>query len=221
VPVVTLLIYGNGLAFPGWGLYEVLLIHGIFLMSKGITFPLFIGMWTNVLYRVREGTFDLLLIRPCSPMFITMVTNFSIDEIGTLPAGILLSSIALSRIPSPGFLNWIEFVSLFAISLLVLFSLTVIMSATVFKWVGNSRLGKLLGAIYDFGIYPATIFSKGFQVLISWAIPVSMIAFFPASLLLGKQVPGLFISIGASLVFLVFSLLFWKLMLRQYESAGG
>jgi ABC-2 type transport system permease protein len=220
-PIVTILIYGNGLSFPGWGLYEVLLIQGVFLLSKGISLWIFIGMWTNVLSRVREGTFDLLLIRPASPMFLTIVTNFSIDEIGTLPAGILLTSISLRYVAAPGFANWIWFILLFLFSILILFSLTVIMSATVFKWVGNSRLGELFNVIYDFGNFPVTIFSKAFQILITWVIPIAMVAFLPVSVLLEKPIPNIVISICAGFGFFFVAIVFWRIMLRKYESAGG
>ncbi len=220
-PVVTFLIYGNGLSFPEWGLYEVLLIQGIFLLSKGISLPLFIGMWTNVLGRVREGTFDLLLIRPASPMFLTMVTNFSIEDIGPLPPGILLTAIALGHVKSPAILNWIGFAVLFVFSGVILFSLTLIMSASVFRWVGNSRLGELFNVMYDFGNFPSTIFSKGFQILITWVVPISMVAFFPASMLLDKPLPNIIVSLAAGAAFFFVSLLFWRIMLRKYESVGG
>lgn len=35
-PLVTLLIYRAGTSFPGWSLFEVLLIQSVFTMSSGL-----------------------------------------------------------------------------------------------------------------------------------------------------------------------------------------
>jgi ABC-type uncharacterized transport system permease subunit len=66
-PVVTLLIYGMGSSFPGWTATEALLIQGTFLLARGIAFPCFFGMVWTVFEGVREGTFELTLLKPRSP----------------------------------------------------------------------------------------------------------------------------------------------------------
>jgi ABC-2 type transport system permease protein len=95
------------------------------------------------------------------------------------------------------------------------------MSATVFKWVGNSRIYEIFDSITAFGNYPRTIFSKTFQTIISYVIPVSVIAFYPASALLGKDISGILPILLVCMVFFILSLGVWKLMLSKYTSAGG
>ncbi len=46
-PLVTLLIYHNGASFPGWQRHEVLLLQGVFLLSRGIAFP-FLWAWCGI-----------------------------------------------------------------------------------------------------------------------------------------------------------------------------
>src|SRR5690606_27676362 len=63
VPLITLLIYQSGASFPGWSLHEALLVQAIFVLGKGVAFPFFFGMVGTTLSLVREGTFDLLLLK--------------------------------------------------------------------------------------------------------------------------------------------------------------
>src|SRR5690606_1449833 len=87
MPMVTLLVYRSGASFPGWELHEVILIQAIFTLAKGIAFPFFFGTIWNTLDRVREGTYDLLLIKPRGALFMTMIGGFDIDDFGRLISG--------------------------------------------------------------------------------------------------------------------------------------
>lgn len=104
---------------------------------------------------------------------------------------------------------------------MAMFSFAVIMAASMFKWVGNSRIYEIFDSITSFGNYPRTIFSKSFQTIISYIIPVAIIAFYPASALLGKDISGIMPAVLVLALFLVLSILFWRLMLSKYTSAGG
>jgi ABC-2 type transport system permease protein len=70
-------------------------------------------------------------------------------------------------------------------------------------------------------MYPTSIFSSGVRVLITWVIPLSLMAFFPASALLGKSLEGLLWALVSCAVFLAAGAFFWSRMLRTYTSAGG
>lgn len=221
IPFVTFLIYQTGAGFPGWNFNEVLLLQSVFLLSKGITFPFFAGIVWNVLIRIREGTFDLLLIKPRNILFVTLLTGIDIEDLGKLIGGIVLFIYAVNQIPNPGAINWIIFILLLFCSIIVFISFSFIMSGSGFKWVGNSRIYEVFGALTSFAMYPKSIFSKGVQILITAIIPIALMGTLPASFLLQKSVSGLFISLGSCFFLLAFSIFFWYRMLRSYTSAGG
>jgi ABC-2 type transport system permease protein len=221
IPFVTILIYRSGAAFPGWNLYEVLLIQGVFLLAKGIAAPTVSGIVYNTLSRVREGTFDLLLIKPRSALLMCIVTGYDTEDIGKLVGGSVLFTVALSHLPTPGALQWLQFGLLFLLSLLVYFSFILFFSGIVFQWIGNSRVFEIFDCITAFGLYPSNIFSRTIQTIILGVIPVAMIGFFPAAVLLGKPSPGILISVVMSILFWIVSLKFWNFMLGKYTSAGG
>jgi ABC-2 type transport system permease protein len=150
-----------------------------------------------------------------------VITAFDSEELGKLFGGLVLASIALWHLPSPSAMQWLTFVVLMAFSQLVLFGCALIMSGTVFKWVGNGRVLEMFDAVADFGNYPLSIFSKSAQSVISVVLPIAMIAHFPAAMLLGAETPLLLPSLIATLIFVFLSFAFWRWMLTQYTSAGG
>jgi ABC-2 type transport system permease protein len=221
IPFVTFLIYSSGSGFPGWEFHEVFMIQAVFLLSKGITFPFFAGIVWNTITQIREGTYDLLLIKPRNILFMTLLTGIDIEDLGKLFGGIGMFIFAVSQVPDPGALNWLAFALLFFCSLTVFMSFAFIMAASGFKWVGNFRVYEIFEALTSFAMYPMSIFSEGVQILITACIPLALMGFFPASLILGKSLDGLFISLASCAFFLVFSIFFWYRMLRSYTSAGG
>jgi len=221
LPLITLLLYQSGASFPGWSLSEAMLIQAVFMLAKGVAYPFFFGMVNNTLDRVQSGTFDVLLLKPRSALFMTLVTGFSIDGLGRLLGGAGLFFVALSDLQPPGPAAWIGFLLLMLVSICVLFASTLIMSGLLFHWVGSSRVYEIHDAVTAFGRYPRTIYGKPLQWVLTYVLPVAMIAFLPAETLLGKANPGLAGAIAFSVFFMAIGIWFWHYMLRKYSSAGG
>ncbi len=222
-PAITLLIYGStsGKGFPGWAMYEVLLIQSVFLMSRGLAFPLFMGLMYGVLDQVRTGRFELTLLRPRAPLLILVTQGIDPIAFTRLAGGICVFAISLSHLPPPSAPGVAAFVLLFAFSLLVLFSLALFLSGTLFLWVGNGRVYELLDILLNFAQYPLSIFPRAFALAMSVAVPVAMVSYIPASALLGRlDLIGL-LAVPASAAFFVLSLLFWEKMRSKYTGADG
>lgn len=222
VPLITLIIYATGASFPGWTMYEALLIQAIFMMAKGVAFPCFFGLVGNTLERVRDGTFDVLLLKPRSALYMALVTGFRTDSVGRLFGGMGLFVVALAHTAAPDPLQWLQFGVLFGISLVVLFGFALFMSGIVFIWVGSSRVYEIFDAVSSFGLYPRSIFTKAFQTVVTFVIPVIMIGSMPAAALLGRTSIGeTGVASLCSAAFCAAGLLFWHRMLGKYTSAGG
>ncbi|HEY8344940.1 MAG TPA: ABC-2 family transporter protein [Bacillota bacterium] len=220
-PLLTILIYHNGASFPGWTMYEALLIQGVFLLAKGIAFPFFFGIVWNTIQRVQEGTFDLLLIKPKSALFLAIVTAFDSEDLGKLIGGLTLFALSLSRIAPPGPGEYLQFAALFFIALTALFGFALILAGLGIVWIGNFRVYDIFESVVNFGKYPAALFSKSLQTLITLIIPIAILGYIPASALLGKPAAGTWSAVAVSILFLLFSLGFWHWMLKKYSSAGG
>lgn len=193
----------------------------MFTLAKGIAFPFFFGIVWHTLYHVREGSYDILLIKPRGALFMTMISGFDIDDFGRLVSGGVLFGYALSAMPAPGWSDWLKFGLLFLMSLSVLFSCSLFLSGLLFKWVGSSRVYDIFDSITMFGFYPGTIFSRKFQNLFLYILPIVMIGFLPASILLGRPSEAFAAAVLVCLLFCSAGLWYWHYMLRNYTSAGG
>lgn len=221
MPLLSILIYRNGASFPGWSLNEVLLLQAVFMMSKGIALPLFIGMVFNILYLVSQGSFDVLLLRPRSTLFIVITRSLNVQDFSKFFGGLIFFIVALLHLDRPDQGRWLGFVLLFLVSLLIMFAITVLMAACVVRWIGSYRIFDIYERVTNFGFYPGTIYASPIKATISYVLPIAMIAYFPAAFLLGKPVDGMQYAIIASFGFLAVSLWVWTAVLKKYTSAGG
>lgn len=220
-PLVTLLIYGSGASFEGWSMYEVLLIQSIFTMSTGLSNMFFGGMVWNTMEHVREGTFETVLIKPVDCMFYLLATNFGIHSFGVVAGGMVVFIISLVHVGNATILMWLQFLLLFLMGLFVMLGMELLMAATSFKWVANSRIPEMYGSVRQFGNYPQTIFNKSIIYLTSFILPVGMIGFFPASALLGRLEWWMLVSIFPCILFLMLGVWVYRYMVPLYEGVGG
>ncbi len=220
-PLITLLIYGSGAGFEGWTVYEVLLIQSVFTMSMAIADMTFHGILWATMQHVREGNLEMVLILPVDTMFILMARTFSIDAVGLFLGGFTIFLVALFHVAAPSLLMWLQFGALFLIGLSVMMGMALLMAATSFKWVGNSRIPEIFDSIRSFGKYPQSIFPKAVVMLTSLVIPVAMIGYFPATALLGEGSLTMFLMAIPCILFLGIGILLYRSMVRQYQGVGG
>ena len=220
-PLVTILIYRAGASFPGWDFYEVLLMQSVFTMSNGLACIMFSGVLWTTMQHIREGSFEIVLLRPVNPLLFLIVTNFDAGSAGLIIGGAALFGFSVSQTGIVSIAVIPQFLLLFAAGFAVMAGMQMIMAATSFKWVGNSRIPEIFDSIMTFGKYPVTIFPKAVQVIAAFVIPVAMIGFFPASALLGRLDPIALIAVVPCVLFMLFGFWLYQYMVRLYEGVGG
>lgn len=220
-PLVTLLVYRSGTSFPGWTMEEAMLIQAIFLLSRGIAFPLFFGMVWVVFDQAVQGSFEITLLKPRSPLLLTMLRGIDIEGLSRLLGGLLLVALTIGNLPKPSAAGWLAFVFFIPLSVLVLFSFALFMAGSLFVWIGNSRVFELLEAVLVFSRYPGSIYSKPLEWALAAGLPLSAIALFPAEALLGRFSAQMFFAVPSSLAFFALGMFFWKSMIRRYAGGGG
>lgn len=220
-PLVTLLIYQSGTSFPGWSLFEVLLIQSIFTMSSGLANLIFGGVLWTTMSHIREGSFEVILLKPLNPLFFIVATTFSPENIGVFLGGVTLFLVSVTQVGAISLLSWLQFAVLFAAGTAVMAGLTLMMAAMSFKWVGNSRIAELADSMLLFGKYPMPIFPKSVQAVMTFVIPVGMVGFLPASALLGRVEPGSYAALLPCLLFMVAGAWIYRHMISLYEGVGG
>lgn len=221
VPFVTLLIYGAGASIPGWNIYQALLVQASFMLCSGIAAPFIYGMVWYTMERVKEGSYDLLLIKPCPVIMTTMAFSFELDSVGMLLGGGYIFAIAIANVGTIAPAQWLYFAYFMLCGIIMLFGIICLMTATAFKWVGNGRIFEIFSAITGFGKYPLTIFPRWLTTAISWIFPISVMGYFPASALLNSADPINLLLILPCIAFAIIGCLVFLFMINSYQSAGG
>jgi ABC-2 type transport system permease protein len=220
-PLVTILIYGSGARFPGWNFYEVLLVQSVFMLSVGFSCVMFSNVLWATMEHIREGSFEIVLLRPVNPLFFLIATNFDPGSFGLVIGGGVLFAFSLAHTTIVSAAAIPQFLLLFAAGFAVMAGMNMIMAATSFKWVGNSRIPEIFDSIMTFGKYPITIFPGIIRGIATFVIPVSMIGFFPASALLGRLEPGALLAVIPCLLFMLLGIWIYQKMVKLYEGVGG
>lgn len=220
-PLVTVLIYSNGATFPGWTMWEVLLIQSVYSMSTGVAAMFFNSFVWVTMEHIREGSFETVLLKPVSPLFFIAASNFDPEYGGLFLGGLILTIVSSVHTNISGLGGILQFILLFTVGLAVMSGLYLVMAAITFKWIGNARIPEIFDSIRNFGKYPVGIFPRGIQVLSTFIVPVAVIGYFPASALLGRLKPIAFISLIPCLLFLAFGIWIYNRMIKLYEGVGG
>jgi ABC-2 type transport system permease protein len=190
-------------------------------MAMAIADMSFHGIMWATMGAVREGNFEMFLLMPVDTMFLLMARTFSIDAIGLFLGGVAIFIISLTQIGMPSIFMWLQFIVMFLVGLMVMMGIALIMAATSFKWVGNSRIPEIFDSLRNFGKYPQSIIPKTVLVISSYIIPVAMIGFFPAAALMGKGSYLMFAAIIPCIIFLMLGILLYRSMVRLYQGVGG
>ena len=220
-PLVTILIYANGASFPGWTMWEVLLIQSVYSMANGIASMVLGGVLWVPMAHIRSGSFATVLLKPVSPLFYLVASTFDISSISIFLSSLVITIVAASFTGIAGITGILSFLLLFIAGIMVICGLNLIMAAISFKWVGNSRIPEIFSSVSTFGTYPIGIFPKAVKVITTMLIPVAMIGFFPASALLGRLDPKAFITLVPCVLFLLFGIWLYNKMIKLYEGVGG
>ncbi len=220
-PLVTILIYENGAEFPGWTMWEVLLIQSIYSMSTGISSMVLSSVVWVTMDHIREGSFESVLLKPIPPLFFIVASNFNVQSMGLFLGGLVMTIVAATHTGISGIGAIGSFLLLFFAGLMVLCGMNLLMAAISFKWVGNSRIPEIFDSISNFGKYPLRIFPQTVQIFAALVIPVAVIGFFPASALLGRLEGTAFLSLLPCVLFLGFGIWIYNKMIRLYEGVGG
>lgn len=220
-PLLTVLIYAGGAQLPGWTFHEALLIQAVFMLCTGICAPLFGNVVWITMDHVRAGSYDLLMLKPGSTLLITVASAFDLENLGSLIGGGVMFGYSLAHVDKAGLMGWTSFALLFAAGICMNLGCILIMAATTFKWVGNSRIYEIYDVITMFGRYPAPIFRGPLRAAVTYVVPVAMLGFFPASAILGRQSWEMLAAVLPCAAFLALGWLLFRRMTYLYQSAGG
>ncbi len=212
----------------GWSLPEVALLYGI----AGICFALCdlaVGSLDLFPRMIRDGSFDLVLIRPLGSLFQVVSAEFGLRRLGKFAQAAIVLGIALSQLR----VDWtVGRVLILALSFLtgpLIFGSIWVIGATMTFWTVDTM--EITNAFTYGGnfltSYPINIFEGWLRRLLAFVVPLAFVSYYPALFVLGKPDPLHapvflpFLTAPIALAMVALATLTWRFGVRHYRSTGS
>ncbi|MFD4554449.1 ABC transporter permease [Streptomyces sp. NPDC058469] len=223
-----LLMFSQVHSLGGWSLPEVAFLYGLSSTAFGIS-DLVLGSMDVLGARIRDGSFDSLLVRPAPVLAQIGADRFALRRLGRITQGGLVLGYALLHID----VNW-------TVGKLLLVPVMLICGAAIFGalFVAGAAFQILaqdaaeVQNAFTYGgntllSYPPAVFGKDFVRGVTFMLPLAFVNWVPASYVLGRPYPldlppgAAFASPLVALACCVLAGLAWRAGLKSYRSTGS
>jgi ABC-2 type transport system permease protein len=226
--LVVLTIFHNVSRLNAWSVHQVAFLYALSSITFAFT-DLLIGHLDQFPQKIRDGNFDLVLVRPRGTLFQVIASDFATRRVAKALQGTIVLVYALTGLT----IHWnVWRVLVLALSLpsaVVIFGSVWVVGACVAFWTTDG--GEFTNAFTYGGTtmaqYPFDVYATWLRRLLGYFIPLAFVCYFPALFVLGKPDPlGLprflqFVSPVVALVAATVAGLIWRFAVRHYRSAGG
>lgn len=211
----------------GWSLGEIAFLYGLRLVMHALN-GFFSGALFNLQWELRQGDFDRYLVRPMAPLLQMISQHPPSSALGDLIGGIMLFVAATTLVTVGWTASTIGFLILAIIGgALIEFALRLLSASLSFRFMASEPALHLVDTIFsEFGNYPLAIFGNVLQFLLTYALPLAFMVYFPAAILLNRgnelQIHPAF-AYASPLVGLIWfglGVLVFQHEMRHYKSAG-
>lgn len=226
--VVIAVMFLHTSALGGWTLPQVAFLYGTSGITLGLA-DLLVGSMDQLGQRVRDGSVDVVLVRPAAALAQLGADRFALRRMGRVIQSALVLAWALSRLQ----LDWSVPKALVMLSLVVcgtvIFS-SVFVAGAAFQFFANDAAEVQNSVTYGGGTmlqYPPTVFARDLVRGAVYGVPLAFVNWLPALYLLGVRdtlgLPGWyrFASPLAALLCATAAGLAWRAGLRAYRSTGS
>ena len=211
----------------GWPLGEIAFLYGMRLAAHAI-FAVPFGELFGIDYIIREGRFDRYLIRPVNPFIQVITGRLRLQTLGDVAGGFTLLAVAARLVPvawTPASIAYL--IAALLGGALIEAGLQTIISALAFRMLSVTSLRIFTDNILTtFGGYPLSILPAAARFGLTFIIPHAFIAYFPATILLGRShqlaVPAALAAAAPATGAVLFTaaLWLWHRQINRYTSSG-
>ena len=226
--LAVLVIFHNVPRLGTWTVQEVALLYALSSISFALT-DLTIGHLDQFPQKVRDGNFDILLVRPRSTLFQVIGSDFQVRRLGKAVQGAAVLVYALGALHLHWTAGRLAMLVVMVPSAIVIFSAVWVIGSCLSFWTTDG--GEFTNAFTYGGNflaqYPVDILSSWLRRFLAYVVPLAFVSYFPVLYILGKPDPlGLprFLEFASPLVALLAAAvagLVWRFAVRHYRSAGG
>jgi ABC-2 type transport system permease protein len=226
--LAVLVVFHNVPRLNTWNVHEVAFLYAVSMVSFGFT-DLLIGHLDLLPQKIRDGSFDLLLVRPRGTLLQVAALDFQLRRLGKAAQGAIVLAYALATLHVHWTVGRAAILALMIPTGCVVFAAVWVAGACIVFWTTEG--GEFTNAFTYGGNflteYPIDIYSRWARRFLAYLIPMAFVAYFPALYILDKPDPlGLpraldFVAPAVAAVAACLSGLVWRFAIRRYRSAGG
>ena len=225
---VILVLFHNVSELGEWTIAEVALLYGISGCAFAFT-DMAIGHLDLLSRLIRDGNFDLLLVRPRSTLFQVVTNDFHVRRLGKAAQALIVLGYALAA----NDIHWtpqrIVVLPLAIVAAVAIFASIWIAFVCIAFWTveGTETANTFTYGGQFLSQYPINIYNAWLRRFLAFFVPTAFVAYFPALYILDKPDPlGLpsFLQVLSPLVAVAaacVSGVVWRVAVRHYQSAGG
>jgi len=216
-------IYGHTPSLAGWTQDQTMLFVAIFLVVDAIHMTVFTNNLWFLPQLINSGSLDYYLTRPVSSLFFLSLREFAANSFINLIMAFVILVWALHlnlTVLSAGNLLMLGLLMLNGVLLHYLIAMIFIIP--VF-WTHSGRgFGDAFQVFSRFTERPDRLFTGGMRIFLTYVLPMSLIASFPARLFLEAFDAGLLMHLVlVTGVFILIVRIFWAKGLKAYSSASS
>lgn len=226
--LVVLTIFHNVSRLNTWTVHEVALLYALSSITFAVT-DLLIGHLDQFPQKIRDGSFDVVLVRPRGTLFQIVASDFATRRAAKALQGGIVLVYALGGV-TIHWNVWRVLVLLASLpSAVVIFASVWVMGACIAFWTTDG--GEFTNAFTYGGTsmaqYPFDVYARWLRRFLGYFVPLAFVCYFPVLYVLGKRDPlGLprvldFASPAVALAAACVAGSVWRFAVRHYRSAGG
>ncbi len=207
----------------GFTFNEVLLCYSVVLMAYAIA-ECFAYGFKSFSTTISNGQFDRIMIRPCNELFSVLVSAVEFSSIGKFVQALLIIIYSILS----GSLAWtydkvLVYIGMIFGGVFVFMGLYIVYAALCFFTIeGLEFINIFTDGGKEFGKYPMKIYGSAILKVFTYIVPLACVQYYPLLYILGhKSNIGLALTPLYTIVFLGFSILVWKIGVRNYKSTGS
>lgn len=217
-------IYSQVESIGGWERHEVLFFIGTFSLINALNMTIFFFGIISIPDKIRTGKLDLYITKPINTLLYLSLESINV---GSFPLVIASIGILIYAVSGMGIIitasKIVGYIFLVILMLILYYDMMVILRTIVFFVIQASSILHLEGELITLCMkIPGVCFRGAFKVLFYLILPYGIMATIPTQYFSGTLTPlGMIYAIGVTIAFTAFTLVFWKIGLRNYKSASS
>jgi len=224
--VMLFLMIWNFGSLAGWMPFEIIFMYAVWLLSYALGASFTFNLCLSFPQIAINGTLDEAYTRPIPPFLYLLATTYNTGYISHVILTIIALAVSIIQLGiSWTALQWLWLLLIIVCGSVINACMMLICDMPAIRTRSESPTGIFFWQVREFTQYPITIYPRAILFVFTAILPFGFVSFYPIQVLLGKAdgiMPQLtmWLSPVVAVLLVGVTMLCWKYLSREYESAG-